>query len=193
MEGGRYVAPGKRAPSTRSTPLATEWVWYVHSGGTPDSHTPWCSIKTTEEFWATYSHIRRPGDLLSGRGPSGCEVSLFRDRAVPRWEDPANVGGGRVAIRFRDSRGKGSGINGVWEAVLLHMIGMQFSASDKIVGALVKVQPDCDVIQLWTRELRLAEQEALLHELGALVSPLHRDGGVEKYREHPRQEPLAWT
>ena len=46
------------------------------------------TVKTVEEFWATYNYLRRPNDLSSTT-----DYHFFRDGIKPTWEDPKNAKG----------------------------------------------------------------------------------------------------
>uniref|UniRef100_A0A6G3MJ08 Eukaryotic translation initiation factor 4E-2 (Trinotate prediction) n=1 Tax=Henneguya salminicola TaxID=69463 RepID=A0A6G3MJ08_HENSL len=47
-------------------------------------------IKTVEEFWSVFQHIKHPMELSKEE-----EYSFFKNGIPPKWEDPQNLSGGR--------------------------------------------------------------------------------------------------
>ncbi|KAJ3356427.1 hypothetical protein HDU83_001218 [Entophlyctis luteolus] len=50
-----------------------------------DAITKLCSFSTVEEFWAGYSHLKRPHDL-----PLSTDLFLFKEGLRPTWEGVGN-------------------------------------------------------------------------------------------------------
>lgn len=97
------------------------------------------SFGTIEGFWATYSHLKKPNDL---EPPT--DYHLFRKGIRAIWEDSDNVNGGKWMIRLKKSLA-----SYYWERLILALIGEQFPVD--VVGAVVSVRFQEDIISLWNR------------------------------------------
>ena len=101
---------------------------------------PICEFATGEDFWAVYSHLRRPGD----QGNSISDYHLFKKDIRPIWED--NLNGGKWIIRLK----KGIAAR-YWEDLVLAIIGDQFDVGDEICGAVISIRNSEDIISLWNK------------------------------------------
>jgi translation initiation factor 4E len=106
------------------------------------------SFHTVEDFWSTYSHMKRAHKL-----PIGCDYHLFDKGIRPMWEDPSNKSGGKWLIRLK----KGV-LQLLWERLLLAIVGGQFVteelSSHEITGCVASVRSGEDVISIWNRDSR---------------------------------------
>lgn len=75
-------------------PLQDQWTFWSNK---VKRETSWEALlvkihicRTVEEFWALFDTIKHPGDL-----DSGCELSFFKHKIAPKWEDALNASGGR--------------------------------------------------------------------------------------------------
>ncbi len=62
------------------------------------------------------------------------------------WEDPHCKDGGKWSIRVPKSH-----TNKTWEDLILGLIGEQFSNEDEIVGIILSIKPNQDLIQVWNK------------------------------------------
>ena len=97
---------------------------------------------TAEEFFAIYSHLKRPSDLVSVS-----DYHLFKAGVRPIWEDDENKKGGKWIVRLK----KGLS-DRYWEDLLLALIGDQFGElSDEVCGAVLSVRNGEDTMSIWVR------------------------------------------
>ncbi|KAG0801696.1 hypothetical protein G6F29_007619 [Rhizopus arrhizus] len=99
------------------------------------------TFKTVEEFWAVYSHLRRPSDL-----PNISDYHLFKQGVRPVWEDDVNINGGKWIVRVK--KGLASRY---WESLVLAIIGDQFDVDDEICGAVLSIRGSEDIISVWNK------------------------------------------
>lgn len=101
------------------------------------------TVKTVEEFWATYNFLKRPNDL-----PTTTDYHFFRDGIKPTWEDSANAKGGKWIVRL--PKGLASRY---WEEVILALIGGQFPGvpDGEICGLVVSIRYSEDILGIWNR------------------------------------------
>lgn len=100
------------------------------------------SISTVEDFWAVYSHLKRPSQL-----PSVSDYHIFKEGVRPVWEDEANKRGGKWIVRLK----KGVA-DRYWEDLLFAIIGDQFmEAGEEVCGAVLSVRSGEDVLNVWTK------------------------------------------
>lgn len=120
--------------------------WYLHRKADTGADNYEQNIKkvatfnTVEAFWASYSHLQRPGDLAS------IDYQCFRDGIVPLWEDDANKEGGKWVIRLK----KGMA-NRCWEDTLLALIGDHFHLGEEICGLVISTKYQEDTLSVWNR------------------------------------------
>ena len=62
------------------------------------------------------------------------------------WEDENCKNGGRYLLRIPKSYS-----NKYWEDLVLAFIGEQFSFDKEVLGLVVHVKPQADMIAIWTR------------------------------------------
>lgn len=100
------------------------------------------SVRTAEEFWEIYSHLKRPSTL-----PVVSDYHLFKKDIRPIWEDDVNRKGGKWVVRMK----KGVA-DRYWEDLLLALVGDQFSeAGDDVCGAVLSMRNGEDILSIWTR------------------------------------------
>lgn len=91
-------------------------------------------------FWDAYCHIVRADKL-----PARTSVHLFKAGVQPLWEDPKNADGGRLILYTP----KTAAVH-IWERVLLALVGGAFGPSSaSIMGAVLQVREDSDIISVW--------------------------------------------
>lgn len=151
LTASEVVAGGKKTvvppPALEVHPLKSTWVvWYRSPGNKfqdyEKSTHKIAHFGTVEEFWAVYSHLRRPSTL-----PHVSDYHLFKHGIRPVWEDKENRNGGKWNIRLK----KGVA-NRYWEELMLAIVGDQFGdAGDDLCGAVLSVRGNEDVLSVWTR------------------------------------------
>ncbi|KAL7274366.1 hypothetical protein RUND412_002736 [Rhizina undulata] len=144
VAGGKKQAP---PPAPESHPLKNSWVvWYRSPGNKfqdyEKSTQKIAFFETVEEFWAVYSHLRRPNTL-----PHVSDYHLFKKGIRPVWEDKENRSGGKWNIRLK----KGVSTR-YWEDLVLAIVGDQFGeAGEDLCGAVLSIRGNEDVLSVWTR------------------------------------------
>ncbi|CAB5369275.1 unnamed protein product [Rhizophagus irregularis] len=99
-----------------------------------------CSI-FFEDFWAVYSHLRRPHEL-----PNISDYHLFKQGVRPVWEDDTNINGGKWIVRLK--KGLASRY---WESLVMAVIGDQFDVGTEICGAVLSIRSSEDILSLWNQ------------------------------------------
>ncbi|KAI2621568.1 translation initiation factor eIF4e [Xylaria nigripes] len=140
-----------RAPSTLSShPLKDTWVfWYRPPITKANGYIEYdktlhamMSVKTAEEFWLAYSHLKRPSSL-----PTVSDYHLFKGGVRPIWEDEENKHGGKWILRLK----KGVA-DRYYEDLIMACVGDQFGEeSDEICGIVLSMRNGEDVLSIWTR------------------------------------------
>ncbi|GAB0132592.1 hypothetical protein EsDP_00001024 [Epichloe bromicola] len=100
------------------------------------------TVRTAEEFWDIYSHLKRPSSL-----PVVSDYHLFKSDIRPIWEDDVNRKGGKWVVRMK----KGVA-DRYWEDLILSLIGDQFGdAGEDVCGAVLSMRNGEDILSIWTR------------------------------------------
>lgn len=100
------------------------------------------TVKTAEDFWRIYSHLKRPSFL-----PVVSDYHLFKKDIRPIWEDEVNRKGGKWVVRMK----KGVA-DRYWEDLLLSLIGNQFGdAGEDVCGVVLSMRNGEDILSIWTR------------------------------------------
>jgi len=128
--------------SALAYPWAFTYLKKVPNKSYEDSTVALGTVKTAEEFWQLYVHLRRPSD----ERPQVCDYHVFREGIRPMWEDEANINGGKWIVRLR----KGVSAR-YWEDVLLAMLGGQFRVGDEICGVVLSVRYQEDLLSIWNK------------------------------------------
>ncbi|KAL1304159.1 hypothetical protein AAFC00_000586 [Neodothiora populina] len=151
MANLRASTPQSAEPAAKgndsSWPLKYTWViWYrpptSKNSDYEKSTRAMCKMSTAQDFWAVYSHLKRPSAL-----PTVSDYHFFREGIRPVWEDEENKKGGKWILRLK----KGVA-DRYWEDLLMAMIGDQFAeAGEEVCGAVVSVRSGEDVFSIWTK------------------------------------------
>ncbi|KAI0835366.1 translation initiation factor eIF4e [Hypoxylon sp. FL0890] len=100
------------------------------------------AVKTVEEFWLAYSHLKRPSSL-----PTVSDYHLFKKGIRPIWEDDENKLGGKWVLRLK----KGIA-DRYYEDLLMACVGDQFGdEADEVCGVVLSMRNGEDVLSIWTR------------------------------------------
>ncbi|KAH3714567.1 eukaryotic translation initiation factor 4E [Pelomyxa schiedti] len=140
-------------------PLEHRWVmWYDNSQRKEINQQNWgeglkslLDFGYVEDFWGMYNNLYPPGAL-----PVGSNYHLFKAGIEPKWEDPANTGGGKWIVNVAKRPDTAAlSLDSLWLETILACIGEQFDdGSDMICGAVVSTRKQLDRIALWTKEDR---------------------------------------
>lgn len=135
------------------------------------------TVRTVEEFWATYNYLKRPNDLSSTT-----DYHCFREGIKPTWEDDANAKGGKWIVRL--PKGLASRY---WEEVVLALIGGQFPGvpDGEITGIVISIRYDSDILGVWNRNANDREMVERLRDAikKVLLLPAHAYASME-YKPH---------
>jgi len=123
-------------------------------------------FSTVEDFWCLWNNIKTANEM-----PPGSNYHLFKQGIEPKWEDAANVKGGKWQLIAKNKEQ----LSTLWLHTVLAVIGSFFEDSEEVTGCVVSVRSKGDRIALWTRDatneeaiLRVGQQ--LKDALGATVS-----------------------
>ncbi|KAI1367585.1 translation initiation factor eIF4e [Xylaria arbuscula] len=147
---GSISETGQQASAASSHTLRDTWVfWYrppitKANGFIEYDKTlhPMMAVKTVEDFWLAYSHLKRPSSL-----PTVSDYHFFKDGVRPIWEDEENKHGGKWILRLK----KGVA-DRYYEDLLMACAGDQFGdESDELCGIVLSMRNGEDVLSIWTR------------------------------------------
>ncbi|ORY99154.1 translation initiation factor eIF 4e-like domain-containing protein [Syncephalastrum racemosum] len=167
-------------PSEGQHPLRYTWVfWFMHRlpkakiKDYEGSMKRIASFSSIEEFWAVYSHLRRPSGL-----PNISDYHLFKFGVRPVWEDEANINGGKWIVRLK--KGLASRY---WELLVLAIIGEQFDVQGEICGAVLSIRNSEDIISVWNRTASNGKINLRIRDTIKRVLSLPQDTIME-YKTH---------
>lgn len=159
----REVAPTADLRLKRDFALAHSWqVWVLDEGPSAVAnrsgsdwnvkrHGP--PARTARHFWAAYSQLYDHFERISLKN-----LMIFQDKIEPKWEDKANVGGGRWYFDVSyNSRGESSRRDcllkaNYWTHCLQTVLSSSLGAStDLITGLILNFKPCKYRVSLWTR------------------------------------------
>ncbi|CAO3564546.1 unnamed protein product [Mortierella alpina] len=139
---------GVLGSGTSLHPLHFNWVfWFMHR--TPGSKIlnyessmkKIATFGSVEDFWAVYSHLKRPHEL-----PNVSDYHLFKQGVRPVWEDATNINGGKWIVRLK--KGLASRY---WENLVMAVIGDQFDVGSEICGIVLSIRGGEDILSLWNQ------------------------------------------
>ncbi|KAF9287420.1 Eukaryotic translation initiation factor 4E type 2 [Mortierella alpina] len=146
---GALLGSGGTSGSGSSVhPLHFNWVfWFMHR--TPGSKIlnyessmkKIATFGSVEDFWAVYSHLKRPHEL-----PNVSDYHLFKQGVRPVWEDATNINGGKWIVRLK--KGLASRY---WENLVMAVIGDQFDVGSEICGIVLSIRGGEDILSLWNQ------------------------------------------
>ncbi|KAI8959106.1 translation initiation factor eIF4e [Daldinia sp. FL1419] len=140
----------QQASAATTHPLRDTWVfWYRPPITKANGYIEYdktlhamMSVKTVEEFWLAYSHLKRPSSL-----PTVSDYHLFKKGIRPIWEDDENKLGGKWVLRLK----KGVA-DRYYEDLLMACVGDQFGdETDELCGIVLSMRNGEDVLSIWTR------------------------------------------
>ncbi|KAF9278893.1 Eukaryotic translation initiation factor 4E type 2 [Linnemannia elongata] len=129
-------------------PLHFNWVfWFMHRApgskilNYESSMKKIATFGSVEDFWAVYSHLKRPHEL-----PNVSDYHLFKQGVRPVWEDATNIDGGKWIVRLK--KGLASRY---WENLIMAVIGDQFDVGSEICGVVLSIRGGEDILSLWNQ------------------------------------------
>ncbi|KAG0207927.1 Eukaryotic translation initiation factor 4E type 2 [Mortierella sp. NVP41] len=129
-------------------PLHFNWVfWFMHRApgskilNYESSMKKIATFGSVEDFWAVYSHLKRPHEL-----PNVSDYHLFKQGVRPVWEDATNINGGKWIVRLK--KGLASRY---WENLVMAVIGDQFDVGSEICGVVLSIRGGEDILSLWNQ------------------------------------------
>lgn len=140
----------QQASAASTHPLRDTWVfWYRPPITKANGYIEYdktlhamMSVKTVEEFWLAYSHLKRPSSL-----PTVSDYHFFKKGIRPIWEDDENKLGGKWVLRLK----KGVA-DRYYEDLLMACVGDQFGdEADELCGVVLSMRNGEDVLSIWTR------------------------------------------
>ncbi|KAF9907788.1 Eukaryotic translation initiation factor 4E type 2 [Linnemannia zychae] len=191
--GGGGVGAGQAVGSTLSSgngsnlvvsseihPLHFNWVfWFMHRPpGSKITNYEGAMKKiatfgSVEDFWAVYSHLRRPHEL-----PNVSDYHLFRQGVRPVWEDPVNINGGKWIVRLK--KGLASRY---WENLIMAVIGDQFDVGSEICGIVLSIRGAEDILSIWNQSSQGGRTNLKIRDTMKRVLSLPADTIME-YKTH---------
>ncbi|KAF9934974.1 Eukaryotic translation initiation factor 4E type 2 [Linnemannia zychae] len=166
--------------SSEIHPLHFNWVfWFMHrppGSKVVNYESAMKKIATfgsVEDFWAVYSHLRRPHDL-----PNVSDYHLFRQGVRPVWEDPANINGGKWIVRLK--KGLASRY---WENLVMAVIGDQFDVGSEICGIVLSIRGAEDILSIWNQSSQGGRTNLKIRDTMKRVLNLPADTIME-YKTH---------
>ncbi|ORZ34086.1 translation initiation factor eIF 4e-like domain-containing protein [Catenaria anguillulae PL171] len=161
------------ANAQNSHPLAHTWTVYYSFRKANERITNYedaikrlVDFGTVEEFWSTYSHLKRPADL-----EPISDYHIFRSGIRPMWEVPENINGGKFIIRLRKDVSQR-----FWEDLILAVVGNQFP--DPVNGIVLSIRTSEDILSVWTADSTPGMSDTL-----KLLLQLP-EAAVIEYKEH---------
>eukprot|EP01086_Lenisia_limosa_P010617 TRINITY_DN350_c0_g3_i1.p1 TRINITY_DN350_c0_g3~~TRINITY_DN350_c0_g3_i1.p1 ORF type:complete len:210 (-),score=66.02 TRINITY_DN350_c0_g3_i1:80-709(-) len=160
-------------------PLHTDWVlWFDSPQSKKDSSTWETNLKkvyqfgTVEKFWQLINSIAHASHLKAGSN-----YHCFREGIEPKWEDPANEGGGKWSLILTQSHNQN--IDHLWINLLIGLIGEAFEDTVDVCGAVVSIRTKNNRLAIWTRK---ACDEAVQKRIGARMYELLELKGIRNLR-----------
>ncbi|KAG0298230.1 Eukaryotic translation initiation factor 4E type 2 [Dissophora globulifera] len=145
---GSGVGGGAGGTLSEIHPLHFNWVfWFMHRApgskilNYESSMKKIATFGSVEDFWAVYSHLRRPHEL-----PHVSDYHLFKQGVRPVWEDAANIHGGKWIVRLK--KGLASRY---WENLVMAVIGDQFDVGSEICGLVLSIRGAEDILSIWNQ------------------------------------------
>ncbi|KAJ1964394.1 hypothetical protein IWQ62_002943 [Dispira parvispora] len=174
------LASAKSGGTSDIHPLQYTWVfWFMHRApgqkitNYESGMKRIASFSSIEDFWAVYSHLRRPHEL-----PTISDYHLFKQGVRPVWEDDVNKNGGKWIVRLK----KGIASR-YWESLILAVIGDQFDVGDDICGVVLSIRNSEDILSVWNKSAQNGKINLTIRDTIKRVLNLPADTVME-YKAH---------
>ncbi|KAG9070670.1 Eukaryotic translation initiation factor 4E type 2 [Linnemannia hyalina] len=166
--------------SSEIHPLHFNWVfWFMHRPpgskivNYESAMKKIATFGSVEDFWAVYSHLRRPHEL-----PNVSDYHMFRQGVRPVWEDAANINGGKWIVRLK--KGLASRY---WENLIMAVIGDQFDVGSEICGIVLSIRGAEDILSIWNQSSQGGRTNLKIRDTMKRVLSLPADTIME-YKTH---------
>ena len=126
-----------------------------------------------EEFFRYYAFMKSTDDM-----PREIDLFFFRDGEVPMWEESPNGGVWINKIKKEDNADK------MWEALLLAMIGEQFSADTGVIGVSLSLRTKEKLIQVWLKDAKNPDSKASVSNRMRHFMKLDPNSTTLYFKEH---------
>ncbi|KAG2180464.1 hypothetical protein INT44_003468 [Umbelopsis vinacea] len=170
----------QQIPEDQKHPLHYTWVfWFMHRppGAKITNYESGmkkiASFSSIEDYWAVYSHLKRPKDL-----PNISDYHLFKQGVRPVWEDTMNVNGGKWIVRLK--KGLASRY---WESLVMAIVGDQFDVGQEICGAVLSIRNSEDILSVWNQSAHEGRTNLKIRDTMKKVLNLPADTIME-YKTH---------
>lgn len=114
-------------------------------------------MKTIDDFYNIFSFLKKPDS-----SSLGIEVSLFKNKIRPVWEETSNKEGGKLSLKLKKDMS-----NCIWDELVVRFIGNSFPLIDnnEINGLLFSVKNYFVSVQIWFRTYNNLVSEGLNQSL----------------------------
>ncbi|KAI1316275.1 Eukaryotic translation initiation factor 4E type 2 [Mortierella claussenii] len=171
---------GSVGGSSEIHPLHFNWVfWFMHrSPGSKilnyeSAMKKIATFGSIEDFWAVYSHLRRPHEL-----PHVSDYHLFKQGVRPVWEDETNIHGGKWIVRLK--KGLASRY---WENLVMAVVGDQFEVGSEVCGIVLSIRGAEDILSIWNQSAQEGRINLKIRDTMKKVLDLPADTVME-YKTH---------
>jgi len=135
--------------------LQHRWSLWYDNPGKRTSAASWAdhlkmivSFDTVEDFWRVFNNIKPASEL-----PPGSNYHLFKDPIEPKWEDEANMNGGKWVVQVPKSPHL-KATDQYWLWAVLACIGEGIEHVDDVTGLVISIRRGGDRLSVWTRDAR---------------------------------------
>ncbi len=119
-------------------------------------------ITSVERFKEIYSHLKKPDEAYIG-----IEISMFKNKIKPVWEEEANKNGGKINLKIKKDMA-----NNLWDELVMRFYTNSFPYIDnnEINGILYTVKASFIGIQLWFKNYNSQFNSQLASSLREIFS-----------------------
>ncbi|XP_063235203.1 eukaryotic translation initiation factor 4E type 3-like [Bacillus rossius redtenbacheri] len=174
-----------RSQETSGIPLNTPWTFWLDKAVPGVSAAEFkanlkriYTVSTVQSFWAVYNHIPDAADI-----PVRYSYHMMREDRKPLWEEPYNQHGG--TWRFKCWK---KDTSRVWKELLVAVIGESFADcladGDEICGVSVTVREKDDLVQVWNKLAKMADDATILAAIQRLLPDVSFPS--QYYKQHQK-------
>lgn len=160
------------------TTLASPWTFYGFEPAPPESGEPYetqikriAKVTTGEEFWAVFSHMKRPSYLSNQRA-----LHIFRGDSRAMREDPDQINGGSFLVRVSRVLA-----DYYWESLCTNLVCGNMDPD--VVGAIISAKQNYYNIYFWHQTA--GDEELRMRICSQFCTLLHLPIGIRiDYTSH---------